>query len=359
MEPRLVTLADFERRAEEVLPPPVFDYYAGGAGDERTIRENRAAFAEWRLRPRVLVNVSACEPETTVLGRPVSFPVLVAPTALQRMAHPEGEVTTARAAAAAGTVMILSTLASSTIEEVAEAADARWFQLYVQRDRGLTAELVQRAHAAGYSAIVLTVDLPVVGVRDRDERNSFSVPEGIGYANLRATPPSGVAGSELKAFVGFQIDPSVEWSDVEWIRSLSPLPLVIKGVVTAEDATRSVDVGAAGIVVSNHGGRQLDGTIPSLEALPEVVDAVAGGAEVYLDGGVRRGTDVLVALALGARAVLVGRPVLWGLAVDGEAGVGRVLQILRSELETAMALSGCRAVSDIDGSLVRAARRSL
>jgi 4-hydroxymandelate oxidase len=301
----------------------------------------------------VLVDVSARDTSTTVLGQRVASPILVAPTALQRMAHVEGEVAMARAAAAAGTVMILSTLASSTIEDVAEAGGARWYQLYVQRDHDLTAELVKRAHTAGYSAIVLTVDLPVVGTRDRDTRNGFTIPEGLGYVNLAAERPRDTEGSDFAAYVSFLGDQSVTWDDLAWIRSLSPLPLVLKGILTAEDARLAAENGVDAVVVSNHGGRQLDGAIPSVEALPEVVEAVGGRLEVFLDGGVRRGSDVLKALALGARAVLVGRPAIWGLAVDGERGAERVLELLRAELETAMALAGCRTIAEITPALVR------
>jgi 4-hydroxymandelate oxidase len=285
----------------------------------------------------------------------VSLPVLAAPTALHRMANPEGEVATARACAAAGTIMTLSTLASSTIEDVAAAgrSSPRWYQLYVMEDRDLTAELVKRAHGAGYSALVLTVDLPVLGVRDRDERNAFSLPEGVEFANLAAKRAESEEGSALFEYVLFQHDRSLSWDDLAWIRSLAPMPLVLKGIVTAEDARLAVEAGVDGIVVSNHGGRQLDGAIPTIEALPEVVEAVDGRLEVFLDSGVRRGVDVVKALALGARAVLVGRPLLWGLAVDGEAGVRQVLDILRLEFEVAMALCGCRTVSDLGPELVR------
>ena len=351
----LVTVEDFQERARELLPRSVYDYYAGGAGDEWTLRENRAAFERFALIPRVLVDVSTVDVSTTVLGREISLPVLAAPTALHRMAHPDGELATARACREAGTVMTVSTLASSTIEDVASADGPRWFQLYVMEDHGRTEELIGRAHRAGYSAIVLTVDLPVLGIRDRDERNAFALPEGVEFANLVAQTEdaSGTEGSELFEFVAHEHDRSLDWDDLEWIRSLAPLPLVLKGVISAEDARLAVDAGIDAIVVSNHGGRQLDGTLPSVEALPEIVEAVDGRLEVFLDGGVRRGTDVLKALALGARAVLVGRPLLWGLAVDGEAGVRRILDMLRLELENAMAIAGCPSIAEITPALVR------
>ena len=349
----LVTVEDFHARARELLPKSVYDYYAGGAGDEWTLRENRAAFERLALIPRVLVDVSTVDLSTSALGHEVSLPVLGAPTALHRMAHPEGELATARACRDAGTVMTVSTLASSTIEDVASAGGPRWFQLYVMEDQGRTEELILRAHAAGYSAIVLTVDLPVLGIRDRDERNSFELPEGVSFANLPSAEASDVDGSELFDFVLHRHDRSLDWDDLAWIRSLAPLPLVLKGVIAAEDAQLAVEAGVDAIVVSNHGGRQLDGTLPSVEALPDVVAAVDGRLEVYVDGGVRRGVDVLKAVALGARAVLVGRPLLWGLAVDGEAGVRRILDILRLELEIAMAIAGVRSMKEITPDLVR------
>ena len=356
-EPRRpVSVAEYEEVARERLPQMVFDYFAGGAGREWTLRENVTAFDRWVLRPRVLVDVTSRDTATTVLGRDVASPILVAPTALHRMAHPDGELATARAAAAAGTVYTLSSLASTSIEEVAEAVPhgTRWFQLYVYRDRDLTADLVKQAHANGYRALVLTVDTPVLGLRDRDARNRFVAPEGITLANLvKLGGMREVEGSGLFAFVHEQQDPGVDWEDVAWLRSLSPMPLVLKGIVTAEDARLAVAAGVDGIVVSNHGGRQLDGTPPTIDALPEVVEAADGRCEIFLDGGVRRGSDVLRAMALGARAVMVGRPVLWGLAAEGEAGVRHVLELLRAEFDVAMAIAGCRSVSEITPALVR------
>jgi 4-hydroxymandelate oxidase len=282
---------------------------------------------------------------------------LIAPTAMHRLAHPDGEAATARAAAAAETVMILSTISTISMEDVAAAGSGpKWFQLYVHRDRDLTATLVKRAHEAGYSAIVLTVDVPFLGRRLRDERNDFTLPPGLGLANLEGIPLPAEPGSNLWRYFAAQIDPSVTWEDVAWLRSLSPLPVVLKGILTAEDAVLGVEAGAAGIVVSNHGGRQLDGVAAALDALPEVLEAVGDSCEVYVDGGVRRGTDVLKALGLGARAVLIGRPVLWGLAVDGEAGVTTVLAMLREELRMAMALAGRTSVAAIDSSVIAPAR---
>jgi isopentenyl diphosphate isomerase/L-lactate dehydrogenase-like FMN-dependent dehydrogenase len=341
-----VNVHDYERLAEEKLEPGAFAYYAGGAGDEWTLAENVAAFRRWVLRPRVLVDVGAVTTAATVLGTDVSMPILVAPTAFHRIAHPDGEQATARAAAAAGTIMCLSTLATAGAAEVAAAAPggARWYQLYWHPDRGLTRAIVEEAAGSGFSAIVLTVDLPVLGNRERDLRTDFTLSDDLVPAFTRTASQTPEGGSEV---LGWVVDPRLTWKDLEWLRSLSELPLVVKGVLTAEDAALAVEHGCEGIVVSNHGGRQLDGVPASLDALPEVVQAVGGRCEVLVDGGVRRGTDVAKALALGAQAVLVGRAVLWGLAHDGQAGVERVLSLLRTELELALALLGCTSPADV------------
>jgi isopentenyl diphosphate isomerase/L-lactate dehydrogenase-like FMN-dependent dehydrogenase len=335
-----VCVADFERLAEERLEPGAFGYYAGGADDELALTGNLEAWRRLRLRPRVLVDVSSVSTATTVLGQDVSMPVLVAPTAIQRFAHPDGEPGMARAAAATGTLMCLSTLATASPFEVAAAAPGapRWFQLYVFRDRGVTRALVEQAADNGYGAIVLTVDAPRLGRRERDLRTGFRVPEEIVVPSMAAL--GGWAGATPLELLG-AIDPSLRWGDLEELRSLVPLPLVLKGIQTAEDAALAVEHGVDALVVSNHGGRQLDAVAPTAELLPEVVDAVGDGAEVYVDGGIRRGSDAVKALALGARAVLVGRPALWGLAYGGEAGARRVLELLRDEVEVALALCGC------------------
>lgn len=352
-----LSVEDFETVARAKLPRMAYDYYAGAAGDEWTLAENRRAFGRWALRPRVLVDVERVALETTVLGTPVAFPIALAPTAFQRLAHRDGELATARAAASLGALMILSTISTTPMEDVAGTGVTRWFQLYVMKDHGITESLLERAVAAGYGAIVLTVDTPWLGRRLRDERNGFSLPPGIGMANLRGLrmPKGEAPGSKLASFFAGDHDAALSWTDLEWIRSKAPVPLVLKGVVAAEDARMACEHGVDGIVVSNHGGRQLDGCIAALDALPEVVEAVDGRCEVYVDGGVRRGSDALKALALGARAVLVGRPYLWGLAADGEAGVRRVLEMLRDELSLAMSLSGRPDVASIDRSLVRPA----
>lgn len=352
-----LNLRDVEAAAEERLPLTVLDYYRGGANDEITLAENRRAFERMFLRFRVLRDVSVRSLETTVLGAQVASPILVAPTALQRMAHPDGELATARAAERAGTVMIVSTLATASAEEVRRAAGGRlWFQLYVYQDREATRELVERVEAAGYEALVLTVDTPFLGRRERDVRNRFQLPAGLVIANLipegQETLPHGHAGSGLAVHASSVLEPALSWKDVEWLRSITRLPVLVKGIVRGDDAARAASEGVAAIIVSNHGGRQLDTAIPAISALPEVVEAVDGAAEVYVDGGIRRGTDIVKALALGARAVLVGRPVLWGLAVDGERGVTRVLELLRDELELAMALCGCRNVGEVTADLI-------
>jgi isopentenyl diphosphate isomerase/L-lactate dehydrogenase-like FMN-dependent dehydrogenase len=324
---------DYERLAEERLDANAFAYFAGGAGDEVTLRENVAAFQRHKLRPRVLVDVGAGSTATTVLGVDVSLPVVIAPLALQRMAHVDGELATARAAAAAGTIMCLSTAATARPAEVAAAAPGapQWFQVYVFEDRAITEDLVAEAADSGYGALVLTVDAPFLGRRERDIRVDFKIPEGM--------TPSGNIFTE-----GFDL--ALSWRDLEWLAGYG-LPVVVKGIITAEDARLACEHGAAAVVVSNHGGRQLDGVQATIDALEEVVDAVEGRIEVLLDGGVRRGTDVLKALALGARAVLVGRAMVWGLAVDGEAGVAHVLRLLREEIQLSLALLGCRAPSDV------------
>ena len=314
-------------------------------GNEATLRANRAAYERLTLAYRVLVDVSHRDPATTVLGTPVAFPVLVAPTAFQRLAHPEGELATARAAGAAGTVMVLSTLSTTSMEEVvAVATGPVWFQLYVYKDRKVTEGLVRRAEEAGCRALVLTVDAPVIGRRERDIRNRFHLPPGLSVANLL---PDGygelaqAAGdSGLAAYVSALIDPALSWRDLDWLRSITRLPLVIKGIVRPDDAVRAAEAGAAAVVVSNHGGRQLDGAPSTISALPRIADAVGNATEIILDSGVRRGADILKALALGARACMIGKAALYGLGADGEAGVARVLTILRQEFDVAMALSG-------------------
>ncbi len=348
----MLDLDALEAAAREALPSMVYDYYAGGAEQEATLRGNRTAWDRWWIRPHVLRDVASVSTATTVLGTPVGTPVLVAPTAYQRMADAEGEAATARGAASAGTLMVVSTLATTSLEDVAAAAPGapRWFQLYIFEDRGFARSLLARAKAAGYGAIVLTVDAPILGHRPRDARNGFTLPDGLGMANLPADLPE-TSGSGLEAFFSSH-DKRLTPDDLAWIRAETELPLVVKGLHRGDDAARCVDAGADAVVVSNHGGRQLDGAIPTALALPEVVEAVAGQAEVYVDGGIRRGVDVFKALALGAQAVLVGRPVLWGLATHGAPGVAAVLGGLSEELARAMTLAGTPTVADITSDLV-------
>lgn len=353
-----VNVADLQLLAEERLAPMAWDYYAGGAGDEVTLRANRAAFERRALHYRVLAGVAARDARTTVLGQPVSFPALIAPTAFHQLACPEGEVATARAAGAEGTIHCLSTLSTRSIEEVVAAATGPvWFQLYVYKDRGLTVGLVERAEAAGCRALVLTVDSPLLGRREKDVRNRFHLPPELRVRNATAAGLDALGpdqhDSGLAAYFSQLLDPGLTWKDVEWLRGRTKLPLLVKGIVRGDDAARAIDHGAAGVVVSNHGGRQLDGAPATLDVLEECAQAVAGRGELLLDGGVRRGTDVLKAVALGAKAVLVGRPILWGLAVGGEAGARRVLALLRAEVEHAMALAGCSTVAAITRDLVR------
>jgi isopentenyl diphosphate isomerase/L-lactate dehydrogenase-like FMN-dependent dehydrogenase len=348
-----VNVHEYEEAARATLDPGAYAYYAGGAGDERTLRANVEAFARWELRPRVLVDVSEVSTATTILGTEIAFPLLVAPTAFHRLAHPEGELATARAAAAAGTVMCLSTLSSVAPAELAAAAPGapQWFQLYWSRDRGFTKELVDAAAEAGFRALVLTVDFPVAGRRERDLRAAFTLPDDLPAPNLPVT----LARKDFHAALGDIVDTTLTWRDLEWLRSICPLPLVVKGVLTGEDALLAAEHGASGVVVSNHGGRQLDGVPATLDVLPEVAEAVGERVEVLLDGGIRRGTDALEALALGARAVLTGRAVLWGLAVGGEEGVSRVLALMRNEIEVGLILLGCARPEDVTRAHVRPA----
>jgi 4-hydroxymandelate oxidase len=346
-------LHEVEARAKERLPKEAFDYAQGGAGLERTLRENVSAFDRWRFLPRFLVDVGTRDLSTTLLGHRYPVPFGVAPTAFHRLFHPQGEPATARAAAARGILHCVSTLSTTPVEEVAEAGAPRWFQVYVHKDRDLTLELVERAKRSGYHALVLTVDSPVWGIRERDRRNGFSLPERLKLANfMRRLDVAGGGKDGLSNYVNGQLDPSLTWRDVEWLRERSGLPVLVKGILTPEDALLAVEHGAAGVVVSNHGARQLDRVPATLDALPGIAQAVGGRVPVCLDGGVRGGADALVALALGADFVFLGRQVLWGLAMAGEEGVGRVLDLAREELDNALALTGRPTLADVDRSLL-------
>eukprot|EP00794_Sanderia_malayensis_P020573 gene20573-22597_t len=350
---------DFEDFARTTLPKNAFDYFSSGADEEQTLQENKTAFKRLRIRPMMLRDVSNIDMSTTILGERVDFPICVSPTAMQRMAHPDGEVATARAAASVGTCMTLSSWATSTIEDVsiANGDSLRWFQLYIYKDKNIVRDLVSRAEKAGYKALAVTIDAPILGQRLRDVRNRFTLPSHLSLANYSTEDvhADGVQGSEesgLAEYVKQLIDPSLNWDHIKWLKTITNLPIVIKGVLTKEMALEALEFGVSGIMVSNHGARQIDGVPSTIEALPEIVEAVDGKVEVFIDGGIRQGTDAFKALAIGARAVFVGRPVLWGLAYDGEAGVRALLQILKNEFERAMKLSGCRSVQDIDRTMV-------
>ncbi|NWW71205.1 HAOX1 oxidase, partial [Climacteris rufus] len=393
MSGKPVCIADFEEYAKTFLPKSVYDYYRSGADDQETLADNVAAFSRWKLYPRVLRDVSVLDLSTRVLGQRITVPVCVAATAMQRMAHPLGETATARACQAVGTGMMLSSWATSSIEEVAEAAPdgLRWLQLYVYKDRAVTEALVRRAESAGYRGIFVTADTPYLGRRVADVRNKFQLPPHLRHARGGGSAPISLTlffcvfchfrlknfsssdlafssgkdfgeNSGLAVYVAEAIDASVNWEDIKWLRGLTSLPIVVKGILRADDAKEAVKIGVNGILVSNHGARQLDGvpatavflvSLFQIDVLPEIVEAVEGKVEVFLDGGVRKGTDVLKALALGAKAVFIGRPLLWGLAYQGEEGAKEVLQMLKEEFRLAMALTGCRRVEEIGRTLIR------
>ncbi|MQL71029.1 hypothetical protein Taro_003343 [Colocasia esculenta] len=385
----ITNVSEYEAIAKAKLPKMVYDYYASGAEDQWTLQENRNAFSRILFRPRILIDVSKIDMTTTVLGYKISMPIMIAPTAMQKMAHPDGEYATARAASAAGTIMTLSSWATSSVEEVASTGPGiRFFQLYVYKDRKVVAQLVRRAERAGFKAIALTVDTPRLGRREADIKNRFTLPpyltlknfEGLDLGKMDKANDSGLA-----SYVAGQIDRSLSWKDpfgdlraltfvqwgvdalaqmdVKWLQTITTMPIFVKGVMTAEDTRLAIQAGAAGIIVSNHGARQLDYVPATISCLEEVVKAAQGRVPVFLDGGVRRGTDVFKALALGASGIFIGRPVVFSLAAEGEAGVRKVLQMLREEFELTMALSGCLSLKDItrshiltEGDVQRASR---
>jgi len=363
--PTPLNVAEYEKYAKDNLPKNAHDYYASGANDMITLRENRDAFSRLRLIPRILVDVSSIDMQTTVLGEKVSSPICIAPTAMQQMAHPDGEKATSRAAHRHATLMTLSSWSTIALEDVAGAAPGgyRWFQLYVYKDRAVTLDLIKRAEKAGYKALAVTVDTPILGRREADIRNKFSLPAHLtmgnfakaGGAHASGTKSAGSSGSGLASYVASLIDRTLTWDDIAWLRTVTNMKIVVKGVLGVDDALASVKAGVDGIWVSNHGARQLDTTPATIEVLSDIVRAVAGRCEVYLDGGVTRGTDVFKAIALGARAVFIGRPSLWGLAHSGEEGVYNVLKLLKDEFHLAMALSGCTTTAEIKPSMVRTA----
>ncbi len=350
----LADLADYERAAPARMSEVAWQYFSGGAADEHTLRWNHEAYARLRLRPRALTDVSRIDPRVTLFGREHAFPILLAPCAYHKLAHPEGEVATARGAAAARATLVVSTTATTTLEDVAAAsAHPKWFQLYVQPDRDFTRELVRRAEAANYETLVVTVDTPVLGPRHRETRTPFALPPGVERANLRGlVAATGGHRPTEETIYSAMLDPRLTWKEIAWLRTLTRRPLLLKGILTADDAARAIDHGADGVIVSNHGGRNLDTLPATIDALPEVAARVGGRVPILIDGGVRRGTDVLKAIALGASAVQIGRPYLHGLAVGGADGVARVIGLLRRELEMAMALTGRRTIAEIGRSVL-------
>ena len=362
LPPDIVTLADHEQHARQHLDDNAWAYFSGGAADEITLRANRSAWEALPLWPRVLRPLAGGHTRVSLLGRTLAHPILLAPIAFQRLAHPDGELAMAYAAAALGAGVVLSTQASVSLEAVAQAVlpdrgrGPLWFQLYLQHDRGFTQALVQRAEAAGYEALVLTVDAPTSGVRDRERRAGFRLPPGVGPVNLaglQAPTAAELRPGQSALFDGL-LHQAPTWDDIAWLQSITRLPVLLKGVLHPADARQAVAAGAAGLIVSNHGGRTLDTAPATASALPRVVQAVGGALPVMVDGGIRRGTDVLKAMALGASAVLVGRPAVWGLANAGAAGVAHVLRLLRDELEIAMALTGCATLADASPALLTA-----
>ncbi|XP_022724453.1 peroxisomal (S)-2-hydroxy-acid oxidase GLO4-like [Durio zibethinus] len=354
MEAEPVNVIEFRELARQSLPKMYYDFFAGGAEDQYTVKENEEAFHRITIQPRILLDMSSIDLSTTVLGYNISMPVMIAPTSRHQLANPSGEIATARAASACNTIMVLSISSTCSLEEVAACCNAvRFFQLCVYKRRDISAKLVQRAENNGYKAIVLTADSSRHGRREADIKNKIIVPELKNLEGLLSTKIVNDEGLNLEAMANWIRDPSFCWEDIGWLKSITKLPILIKGVLTHEDAIKALEVGAAGIIVSNHGGRQLDYCPPTISVLEEVVHAVGGKVPVFLDGGVRRGTDVFKAIALGAQAVLVGRPVIYGLAAKGEYGVRRVLEMLKDELELTMTLSGCSSVKEITRSHVR------
>nr|XP_033799431.1 hydroxyacid oxidase 2-like [Geotrypetes seraphini] len=350
----LICLSDFEAYAKEHLPKATWDFITAGADDCFTRDDNILAYRRIRLRPRMLCDVSVIDTSTTVLGKEIAFPIGIAPTGLHCLAWPDGELSTSRASDAMNTCYIASSYSTSSAEEITAAAPngLRWFQLYIFRNRKLSEQLVHRVEALDYKALVLTIDLPYTGKRRDDIRNNFRLPKYLTIKNFEGAF-EGYDGPEEYGAPINTLDPSLSWKDIYWLKNLTRLPIIVKGVLTKEDAELAVEHGVQGIIVSNHGGRQLDGVPATIDALSEIVNAVQGRVEVYVDGGIRTGSDVLKALALGARCVFIGRPILWGLAYQGEEGVQKILQILHDEFRLSMALAGCKNISEINRNLVQ------
>ncbi|MEN9372328.1 MAG: hypothetical protein RLZZ64_1403 [Bacteroidota bacterium] len=353
----VLNIFDLERLAKERLPVLAYDYYRSGAWDETTLKANREAYEKLKIHYKILVDVEKRDLSTTIFGQHVDFPILVAPTAFHKLAHPDGELATGRAAVKAKTIMTLSSLSTTTIEEVAEATNKTfWFQLYINKQREYTRDLVARAESAGAKALVVTVDTPLWGRRERDVRNGFHLPPGLSAINLVKYQQDGIAKGQSGAGLGqsfaWMLDATLQWKDLDWLASITKLPIIIKGVCRVDDAIKATEHGIKGILVSNHGGRQMDSAPATIDVLPAIVDAVGNRTTVLMDGGIRRGTDAMKALAQGAKAVLVGRPVLWGLAAGGQQGVEKALSMLREELDLGMALSGCRNLKELNRSLL-------
>ncbi|EEB12228.1 Hydroxyacid oxidase, putative [Pediculus humanus corporis] len=343
---RLVSVKDYEDHAKTILPKYALDYYSSGAGEEISLRLNRSSFANYRIRPRFLRDVSKRDLSATVLGTKVSMPLGISPTAMQKMAHHLGEVASAKAAGKAGTIFILSTISTSSIEEVAEGAPEteKWFQLYIYKDRMSTVDLIRRAEKNNFKALVLTIDAPIFGIRHADSRNKFKLPPHLKMANFTGLKANSInqakKGSGLNEYVNELFDQSLTWDHIKWLKSVTSLPIILKGILTSEDAEMAVSLGISAIFVSNHGARQVDLVPSPIEALPEISKVVNGQCDIYIDGGITKGTDIFIALALGAKMVFIGRSVLWGLTCDGESGVTNVLEILRNELDNTMCLTG-------------------
>jgi 4-hydroxymandelate oxidase len=347
-----VSLSDYEALARERIPRMAYEYISGAAADEITLRWNRESFDRIRLRPKILVDVSKLDTRLTLFGQELPFPILLAPTSYHRLIHPEGEIATVKGAGAAGATVVASMLATTTIEEMAKAATGPlWFQTYILKDRGFTRDLIQRAEGAGCKAICVTVDSPVVGVRNRDQRAHFALPPEMERANLKGLmrPGGNLRPAEGDIYTPI-LDAGLTWKEIDWLRSFARVPVLLKGVLNPDDAEQAVKAGASGIIVSNHGARNLDTVPATIDILPEVTESVAGRIPVLMDSGVRRGTDVLKALALGATAVLIGRPYLYGLGVAGPEGVRRVINILQTEFRIAMAFLGRTSLQSIDRS---------
>ncbi|GFP91674.1 peroxisomal (s)-2-hydroxy-acid oxidase glo4 [Phtheirospermum japonicum] len=334
-------ISEFQERTRLALPKMYYDFYTGGAEDQHTLKENVKAFRNITIRPRILMDISRIDTSTTIMGCSTSAPLMVAPTALHKLAHPEGEIATARASASSNVIMVLSYNSTCTVEEVASSCNA------VYRRRDITALMVQRAERNGFKAIILTVDTPRLGRREADIKNKMIAPQLKNFEGLVSTEVVTDKGSGIEALASKMLDDSLCWKDIGWLKSITNLPILVKGILTQEDALRALEVGVDGIIVSNHGARQLDYTPATITVLEEVVLAVQGKIPVILDGGVRRGSDIFKALALGAHAVMIGRPVIYGLAAKGENGVRQVIDVLKDELEQTMALSGCYTLKDI------------